>query len=272
MPAMPIQDVRLDLIDRDPGQPRKSHDPEALRRLAATIKTSGLEQPIRVRAEDDRFIIVHGERRWRASRLAGLESIPCIVEAPADSGSSVRIRQLTENCAREDIPTLELADAIQAAITEDGLSATHVALHIGYSEGHVAKLRAICKAPDDVRQAVQRGELSIAAAYELTRRIDSVDPTQLSTLATSPDGRLSREALTRKLKRVSRTRAQGDKEPSHVTASLGGGRSFTLKGRKLSLDTLIEALDQLLARARQSKSQGVSLAAFSLSLRKPGNA
>lgn len=265
MPASTIQDVRLDLIDPDPSQPRKSHDPEALQRLADTIKSNGVEQPIRVRPSNDRWVIVHGERRWRAAMLAGLEAVPCIVEVAQESKSNLRLRQLTENCAREELAPLELAAAIELSISEDGLTAAQVAQVVGLSEGHVSKLRVIRKASADIQQGVQRGELSIAAAYELAKASDSLEQ-QANTAGQSPV-RLSQGALVRKLKRVRRSESAPERGSTRITAALGGGRSVTVAGRGLSWEGLIESLEQLLSRAKKSKSQGLSLATFVRTLR-----
>ncbi|HLT20954.1 MAG TPA: ParB/RepB/Spo0J family partition protein [Thermomicrobiales bacterium] len=108
------KEIRLERIEPDPDQPRTTFDAEGLEELAASIRLEGVLQPIAVRydAERDIYVIIHGERRWRAARLAGLETIPAIVRQV--EGERVLLQQLMENIVREDLNALDRAQALRA--------------------------------------------------------------------------------------------------------------------------------------------------------------
>ena len=118
-----LADARLiDLarIHPDPAQPRRTFDPEKLEELAASIRLDGVLQPIAVRfdAENDRYVILHGERRWRASKLAGISEIPAIVrDVPVERRLA---QQLMENVQREDLNAVDRAAALRALRSQIG--------------------------------------------------------------------------------------------------------------------------------------------------------
>lgn len=108
------KEIRLERIEPDPDQPRTSFDAEGLEELAASIRLEGVLQPIAVRYDSERdvYVIIHGERRWRAAQMAGLETIPAIVRQVA--GERVLLQQLMENIVREDLNALDRAQALRA--------------------------------------------------------------------------------------------------------------------------------------------------------------
>ncbi|MGE3819745.1 MAG: ParB/RepB/Spo0J family partition protein, partial [Isosphaeraceae bacterium] len=106
-----VSQIAIDRIERDPTQPREDFDADALERLAQSLKTRGLLQPLRVRwdAGLDRYVILCGERRWRAARMAGLESLACVI-IEGDLSPQERLAvQLVENALREDLRPIEQA-------------------------------------------------------------------------------------------------------------------------------------------------------------------
>ncbi|MGC8721600.1 MAG: ParB/RepB/Spo0J family partition protein [Caldisericaceae bacterium] len=107
-----VMDISLDKIMPDPGQPRKSFEEDSLNELASSIKQKGVLEPILVRKSNENFIIIAGERRWRASKIAGKLSIPAIVVEPKDS-KDIKEIQIIENLQREDISVIERARVIQ---------------------------------------------------------------------------------------------------------------------------------------------------------------
>ena len=117
-----VSQIAIDRIDRDPRQPREEFDPEGLERLAQSLRQRGLLQPIRVRwdAGQERYVIICGERRWRAAKMAGLESLACvIVEGDLTHQERLAI-QLVENALREDLKPIEQARAYKTLMKAQG--------------------------------------------------------------------------------------------------------------------------------------------------------
>ena len=112
--------IEIGLIDRNPEQPRKIFDDEALAELASSIKNYGVIQPIIVREVNGRYIIIAGERRWRASRLAGMKTIPCIIKNYTEQ--EVSEIAIIENLQREDLNPIESAKAIKSLINQFNLT------------------------------------------------------------------------------------------------------------------------------------------------------
>ena len=111
------KEIDIGLIDRNPEQPRKIFDEEALKELADSIKIHGVIQPIIVKEVNDRYFIIAGERRWRASRLAGLKTIPCVIKNYSERENSEIA--IIENLQREDLNPIESAKAIKNLIQND---------------------------------------------------------------------------------------------------------------------------------------------------------
>jgi len=157
-PALRLVDVEA--IRPNPRQPRAGIDQDGLAELAASIRSVGVLQPILVRPVDDGYELIAGERRWRASMLAGLERIPAIVRS---SGDEDMLRDaLIENLQREDLNPLEEAAAFRQLV--DDLGATHeeIAQRVGRSRAAVTNaLRLLALAPE-VQQRIAGGSLSAA--------------------------------------------------------------------------------------------------------------
>jgi ParB family chromosome partitioning protein len=246
-------------------QARKHFDDASIAGLAASIRESGLQQPLLCRKEGAGFPLIDGERRLRACRLLEWKEVPILVAGDRTSVAEVLTRQLACNLQREDLSVVERADAIRALMQKASLTADQVAKRLGQSPATVSRTLSVLKLPEPLLAQVTAGQISADAAYMLAR-VD--EPGRQAELAAEVvGGKLSRDALTRKLKRVRRAEGRADPSLARVTAALGGGRSFTLAGKALSLDTFIESLEQLLTRARKSKSQGLTLATFIRTLR-----
>src|SRR5262249_33555180 len=121
--------IRIDRIVADPDQPRKEFDPEALARLAEALRSRGRLQPIRVRWDQGRgvYVVVVGERRWRAARLAGLESLVCVVADGDPSDAEILEDQLVENALRQDLKPVEQARAYRRLMERLGLTPQQLA-------------------------------------------------------------------------------------------------------------------------------------------------
>jgi len=144
---------------------RSTTDPEKLQELAESIKTHGILQPILVRKVDGEYEIIAGYRRAQAAKIAGLESVPCRVLKPSDD--VVDLLKLHENIHREDMSPLDEARLIDYLKKKFGWSHRQVAKAIGKSEAHVTYRLQILYGPEDVKEAVEKGEISPSVGREL---------------------------------------------------------------------------------------------------------
>ena len=161
-----LRDLPVDLIQRGKYQPRRDIDPESLQELADSIKAQGVMQPIVVRPISDRkFEIIAGERRWRATQIAGLDMIPAVVrDVPDDAAIAMA---LIENIQREDLNPIEEAAALQRLQQEFELTQQEVAHAIGKSRSTVANLLRLMTLQEDVRRLVEHGDLEMGHARAL---------------------------------------------------------------------------------------------------------
>jgi ParB family chromosome partitioning protein len=164
--AAVVSALPIDLIERGRYQPRRSFDPDSLRELADSIAAQGVIQPIVVRPiAQERYEIVAGERRWRASQQAGLSEIPVVVRE-VDEQTAIAIA-LIENIQRDDLNPLEEASALQRLLAEFGLTHQQVAEAVGKSRTTVTNLLRLLELNDDVKQYLQDGGLEMGHARAL---------------------------------------------------------------------------------------------------------
>jgi ParB family chromosome partitioning protein len=183
--------IPLDLIEPDPGQPRKDFDPEGLAKLADSLRKRGQIQPIMVCWVDAQaaYMILTGERRWRAARQAGLEKLACIVRDQPMTEGELRAVQLIENCLREDLKPLEQAHAYRDLMAANDWSARRLAEELDLNHATVLRALALLELPEDIQQRVARGDLVPSTAAELAR----LTPDEAKFLAE----RIAAEKLTR---------------------------------------------------------------------------
>jgi ParB family chromosome partitioning protein len=156
----------VDLIQRGKYQPRKDMDPESLQELADSIKVQGVMQPIIVRSiSDKKYEIIAGERRWRATQLAGLDNIPVIVKNVSDEAAIAMA--LIENIQREDLNPIEEAASLQRLQQEFELTQQEVATAVGKSRSTVANLLRLMTLREDVRRLLEHGDLEMGHARAL---------------------------------------------------------------------------------------------------------
>jgi ParB family transcriptional regulator, chromosome partitioning protein len=153
-----VLDIDIGQVDTFQDQPRKKFDEEKLEELANSIKVHGVVQPIIVRKNGDRFTIIAGERRYRASRIARLKSIPAIVK-DIDSKEQMEI-SIIENLQREDLNPLEEAAAIKLLMTQYNLNQEKVAERIGKSRSAIANTLRLLQLPEKVRLMVFEGHIT----------------------------------------------------------------------------------------------------------------
>ncbi len=152
-----LTELKLDQVIRDESQPRKSFDKEALQELADSIKEHGVLQPIVVTKEGSKYQIVAGERRWRASKLAGLETIPAIIRTLDDQNKLEMM--IIENAQREDLTPIELATAYAKLKEQFNLTNTEISQRVGKSPSSVVNTMRLLKLPEEAKQAMQEHHL-----------------------------------------------------------------------------------------------------------------
>ena len=161
-----LQHLPLDLIQRGKYQPRRDMDPQALEELASSIRTQGVMQPIVVRPiEGNRFEIIAGERRWRASQQAGKDTIPAMVKDVPDETAIAMA--LIENIQREDLNPIEEAVALQRLPQELQLTQQQVADAVGKSRVSVANLLRLISLPEVIKTMLSHGDLEMGHARAL---------------------------------------------------------------------------------------------------------
>ena len=158
-PADELRDLHVDLIVPNPRQPRTSFDEAALAGLADSVKERGVLQPVLVRpVAGGTFELVAGERRWRAAKLAGLDTVPALVR-PREDAQALEVA-LIENMAREDLNPVEEARACAALVEELGLTREDVGRRVGRSRVAVSNLLRLLDLPDDALELLERGSLT----------------------------------------------------------------------------------------------------------------
>ena len=161
-----INEVAIDQIDANPNQPRREFDASALEELAASIMQIGIVQPITLRQmEDGRFQIIAGERRWRASQLAGLTTIPAYIRTIKDE--NVMEMALVENIQREDLNAIEIALAYEHLLEKSGMTQEKVSERVGKSRAAIANYLRLLKLPAQVQMALQKKEIDMGHARAL---------------------------------------------------------------------------------------------------------
>ena len=162
-PMSSMREIELDKIIPNPTQPRSAFDEEALAELADSIRTLGVIQPITVkRNTDDQYVIISGERRWRASKIAGLETIPAYIREVDDA--DLHAMALVENIQRQDLNAIEIALGLQRLIDECGVTQDALSERVGNKRSTIANYMRLRKLPAEVQLAIKEGIISMGHA------------------------------------------------------------------------------------------------------------
>ncbi|MFC2264330.1 MAG: ParB/RepB/Spo0J family partition protein [Prevotella conceptionensis] len=161
-----INEISLEQIEPNPNQPRREFDEDALQELANSINEIGIIQPITLRqVEDNKFQIIAGERRWRASQLAGLQAIPAYIRTIKDE--SIMELALVENIQREDLNAIEIALAYEHLLSAEGMTQERVSERVGKSRTAITNYLRLLKLPAQVQMALQKKEIDMGHARAL---------------------------------------------------------------------------------------------------------
>lgn len=214
-----VRMIPLDRIEPNPDQPRMEFDEASLEELAASIREHGVLQPILVRPrEQGRYQLVAGERRWRASRRAGLESIPALIEE-IDDDTALEIA-IIENLQREDLSPLEEAMLYDRMVREHGYSIRRLAQKLGKDKGYLENRLRLADAPPEIKELVSVRKDTLSHAYELLKVSDPKKRRRLAEQVAR--GELSLVKLRERIE-GRRRRDVGDEEAAAEPSRHDGG-------------------------------------------------
>ena len=176
-----FRQVPVDSIVPNPDQPRTHFDDEALEELASSMREVGVLQPVVVAEGDNGYVLIAGERRWRAAKRAGLGVIPAVVREA--SGSSTLVEALVENVQRQDLTPLEEANAYQHLLEDFGMTQEQVADRVGRSRPTISNTIRLLQLPPAIQLLVDEGQLTAGHVRPLIGVEDEAFATHLATRA-----------------------------------------------------------------------------------------
>jgi ParB family chromosome partitioning protein len=250
-------EIPIRLITANPHQPRKDFGEAALAELAESLKTTGLIQPIIVRQVGDAYQLIAGERRLRAAKLAGMETIPAIVREV--DGFNQAQMALIENTQREDLNPIDRAAAYRGLLEQLGLTQNELAKRLGEDRSSIANHLRLLDLALPVRDLIASGALSLGHAKVLAGVADPAEQVRLAVLADSKG--LSVRGLESEIARVAKPQAAGSKAASphldqveksisrqlgmRVQVRAGAGKS---KGRLVIHYASLDQFDELVSK------------------------
>ena len=172
-PMNHMAEIAISEIIPNPTQPRTQFDDEALEELASSIRQLGVIQPITVKRDGSRYIIISGERRWRASQIVGLETLPAYIREADDE--NLHAMALVENIQRQDLNAIEIALGMQRLIEECGLTQEAMAEKVGKKRSTVSNYMRLLNLPNEVQLALKEGLITMGHAKAITT-ISIIDP------------------------------------------------------------------------------------------------
>ncbi|HLF43357.1 MAG TPA: ParB/RepB/Spo0J family partition protein [Acidimicrobiia bacterium] len=202
--------VAVDAIAANPDQPRTHFDDETLEELAASMREVGMLQPIVVTETGDGYVLIAGERRWRAAKRAGMSAIPAVVREA--TGSSTLVEALVENVQRQDLSPLEEANAYRHLLENYGMTQEQVADRVGKSRSAVSNTLRLLQLPLEIQAFVDNGELSAGHVRPLVGMEDVAFATHLAERAVAEGWSV------RQMEEAARARKSLETGPSRVRA------------------------------------------------------
>ena len=236
MSSREVLSVPISELHRDPEQVRTRFDENGLQDLARSL-AAGQLQPILAYRRANKLVVLDGERRLRAGKLAGVAALDVlVVDDPGERGAILE-RQLVAD-AREDLNPMERARALKRLTEENGWTAARISARTGLSPATISRTLALLELPREVQAKVEKGDMTASAAYGVVK---------------GGEGEAPRGAKKSKAS-----------ETVRVAAALAGNRKITIAGPGLTgLDQLIAWLEELLQRAKKARPKGIELATFS---------
>lgn len=205
-----VNEIDVKKIFPNPNQPRKNFDEDALNELAASIKTHGIISPIIVNKNEDGYMIIAGERRWRASKIAGLDTVPCIVKNYTER--QIKEISIIENLQREDLNPIEAARAIKQLMEEYNFTQETVADRIGISRPNIANTLRLLSLTPEVIKLVEQNRLTAGHARCLV--VIGDEKAQFKFASAACDGKITVRELEKLVKQyLNPSKAKENKPP-----------------------------------------------------------
>lgn len=174
-----FRQIPVNMIIPNPAQPRRNFDDVSLQELAESFKTQGVLQPIIVKKKDNGYILIAGERRFRAARLAGLEKIPALLMDETNETDMLQMA-LVENIQREDLNPLEEAEAFRRLMDESRLTQQELAMRVGKSRTAIANIVRLLNLPEKVKELIRAGKLTEGHARAILALDDELSQVKLA--------------------------------------------------------------------------------------------
>lgn len=239
-----INEIAIDQIEANPNQPRREFDEESLRELAISIREIGIIQPITLRqVADNRFQIIAGERRWRASQMAGLKAIPAYIRTINDE--NVMEMALVENIQREDLNAIEIALAYEHLIENTGMTQEKVSERVGKSRTAITNYLRLLKLPAQIQMALQKHEIDMGHA----RALLSLDSPSMQ-IKLYKEIQKNNYSVRKVEALVNRIKNGEDIESSKKNVDAANSHSAAMTTLKNQLSTFFNAKVQLTCNAR----------------------
>jgi ParB family transcriptional regulator, chromosome partitioning protein len=242
--------IPVEKITRDPAQPREEFDPEGIERLARSLKTRGQLQPARVRWDEGQgtYVLICGERRWRAAQMAGMPTLDCvIIEGPLTPAELLAV-QLVENALREDLTPLEAARAYKQLMEAQGWSVRQLAAELAVAHPTILRALSLLELPESVQHQVEQGELAPSVAAELTKLPEAV--AQAAVAQAAVEQKMTRQEVAEFVQARRAQRPAPTPKPDPVTFDLGSVL-VRVTWKKADGPDLIKALKQVLKLAQE---------------------
>ena len=247
VPLRKFGKLEVDRIVPDPRQPRTEFDEEEIRWLARSLRNTGQLHPIRVRWDKDlkQWIIITGERRWRATVAAGLKEIDCYFHEGELTASEILEQQLVENLLRKNLSPLEEARGYQSLMDVNHWTGKQVAESLRISPSKVSRALALLDLPKEVQQRIEAGDIRRTSAYELTKLTNAQTQERLAE-QTSGSKRTHRQTA----RAVKQRRGTAGRRSSKVRLEFPTESGWTLVAvhndrRQTNYDELSEALEEV---------------------------
>ncbi len=256
-----VMNLPLAVIDSDPNQPRKLFLDDGIVNLGMSLVQHGQLMPILVRHAGERFVIIDGERRFRAALHAGMSSLRALLDSTDSQPHEDLVKQLVANCQRDGLNPIELADAYARLMQEGGLTATELAAKLARSKGHVSSILSLRKLTAEARGLVASGQIAMGSAAEIARL--PADKQNVVALQVA-SGEVGRGELQRRGGKPGQAADTGLKRVSlHVD---GVSVQFSGAGR-LALEQIQNLLERLSRECRRARKQGLDVSTFAAVLR-----
>jgi ParB family chromosome partitioning protein len=251
-PTTSFKTIQLEHIKPDPDQPRKTFGEGDLQRLSMSLKTQGQLVPLVVVEQAGSYILIDGERRFRASEIAGLGELRCIVLSKKPNADEMLTIQLTINTQRQDLNPIEKMSGYHKLMQLKGWNSAQLAEHLSVSKSMVTRVLALGKLSTSEQLLVAEGVIGSADAYALSRLNDEARETA-NRLA--KEGKLGRDTL----ERLARKKSDKSSKSRTIRLELGAFKGSFQTEQAIVLSDLIDWLDQAIRECKRAAKKGLDV-------------